>query len=62
MGNLRASAPCARVQMMHLVGTMATTVDTNLHDHAGIRWLLPFLAVIALVAAMVILMMLYPHG
>lgn len=40
---------------------MATTFDTNLHDHAGIRWLLPFLAVIAIVAGMALLMMLYPH-
>lgn len=40
---------------------MATTFDTNLHDHAGIRWLIPFLAVIAIVAGMAFLMMLYPH-
>jgi hypothetical protein len=41
---------------------MATTFDPQTHDHAGIRWLLPFLAVVAVVAGMVVMMMLYPHG
>jgi hypothetical protein len=33
----------------------------DLHDHAGARWLAPFLAVFALTILMGVAMLLYPH-
>ena len=39
----------------------ANPYDYNLHDHAGARWLAPFLAVFALVVLTAIAMLLYPH-
>jgi hypothetical protein len=33
----------------------------DLHDHAGARWLAPFLAIFALTVAMAFLMLAYPH-
>ncbi len=33
----------------------------DLHDHAGARWLAPFLAVFALVIATAFAMLVYPH-
>lgn len=46
---------------MHACTRMATTYDYELHDHAGIRWLLPFLAVVAVTVLVALLMMVYPH-
>lgn len=45
---------------------MATTSfhnyqDFELHDHAGARWLAPFLAVFVLVIGAMLAMLVYPH-
>jgi hypothetical protein len=47
---------------MHRTSVMPTTIDDyNMHDHAGARWLAPFLAVLTLTLLMTFLMMVYPH-
>ncbi len=33
----------------------------DLHDHAGARWLAPFIAVFALVVLTALAMLVYPH-
>ncbi len=45
---------------------MATTSfphhqDHELHDHAGARWLAPFIAVFVLVIGAMLAMLVYPH-
>jgi hypothetical protein len=40
---------------------MATQSMYDLHDHAGVRWLAPFLAVLSLMILGLILMLVYPH-
>ncbi len=40
---------------------MATFNDYKLHDHAGIRWLAPMLALTLAVAIGIALMMVYPY-
>jgi hypothetical protein len=47
---------------------MATTMPSmpsfhvpNLHTAAGLRWLAPMVAAIAIVGAIFVLMLLYPH-
>lgn len=46
--------------MQALVG-MATTFHDLWHDHAGIRWLAPFLFAVALVIGTLFVMLVYPH-
>jgi len=47
---------------MHLVRGMATMNNPyELHDHAGARWLAPFLTVIFLAALGLAFMLVYPH-
>ena len=38
-----------------------TTSMYGLHDHAGVRWLAPFLAVILVTVVGLFLMLVYPH-
>ena len=33
----------------------------DLHDHSGLRWILPFSAVFVITIVMTVMMMLYPH-
>jgi hypothetical protein len=40
---------------------MSTINPYDLHDHSGLRWLLPFGAVFILVISAAFMMMLYPH-
>jgi hypothetical protein len=40
---------------------MTTMPSYELHDHAGLRWLLPFSIVFVLAIAATVMMMLYPH-
>ena len=40
---------------------MHTADPYDLHDHAGARWLLPFLAVFAATIVMAVAMLIYPH-
>jgi len=39
---------------------MGTTIDLDLHDHSGIRWFAPMMAVLAIVVIGTLLMLLYP--
>ncbi|HSD87569.1 MAG TPA: hypothetical protein VLB44_08635 [Kofleriaceae bacterium] len=41
--------------------TTLPNLNVNLHTAAGLRWLAPFLAVIAVVTALYLLMLSYPH-
>lgn len=45
--------------MQPVVGMANTTYE--LHDHAGARWLAPFLAVIFATVLGLLLMLVYPH-
>jgi hypothetical protein len=40
---------------------MATMPSYDLHDHAGWRWLAPFLAAFAITLLTALAMLLYPH-
>ena len=40
---------------------MKTANPYDLHDHAGARWLAPFLAIFALTIVMALVMLVYPH-
>lgn len=40
---------------------MKTANPYDLHDHAGARWLAPFLAIFAITIVMALLMLVYPH-
>jgi len=38
-----------------------TNPDYQIHDHAGARWLAPFLTVLVLAAIGLLFMLVYPH-
>jgi hypothetical protein len=40
---------------------MATANQFDLHDHAGARWLAPFLAVVLATVVIALAMLIYPH-
>jgi hypothetical protein len=40
---------------------MATTMNDLRHDHAGLRWIVPFTAIFAALLVMMIVMLVYPH-
>lgn len=46
---------------MHEVVIMATMSPYDLHDHAGWKWLAPFLAVFIVTLITALLMLVYPH-
>ena len=37
------------------------TIDYNLHDHSGVRWLAPMMSGLAVVVAGIIAMLIYPY-
>lgn len=40
---------------------MATMPSYNLHDHSGLRWIVPFGVAFVLTIVVGLMMMLYPH-